>query len=75
MQPGVRSGIVTHPRPYVRVRDRADLFPQLDADWSIGHDIPALHEPPPDDAGAMTIETALHEWEQASGSLQMAAND
>jgi len=46
---------------------RLSLFPQFDADWSIGHGIPALHERPPDDAGAMTIETALHEWEQASG--------
>ena len=54
---------------------RLSLFPHFDADWSIGHDIPALHEPPPDDAGAMTIETALHEWEQASGSLQMATHD
>ena len=69
VQPGVRSGVFSHPRPYVRVRDSADLFPQLDADWSIGHDIPAFHEPPPDDAGAMTFETAFHEWEQASGSL------
>ena len=57
------------------LRTRLSLFPQLDADWSIGHDIPAFHEPPPDDAGAMTIETALHEWEQASGSLQMATHD
>ncbi len=57
------------------LRTRLSLFPQFDAHWSIGHDIPALHEPPPDDAGAMTIETALHEWEQASGSLQMAAHD
>ena len=69
VQPGLQSGIFSHPRPYVRVRDSADLFPQLDGDWSIGHDIPAFHEPPPDDARDMTTQSALCEWEQSSEAL------
>lgn len=69
VRPGMQSGVSSHPRPPVRERDSAALFPQIPADWSIGHCVWVFHEPSPVDACATSIQTALSEREHASESV------
>jgi len=69
VQPGLQSGVSSHPRPYVRVRDGAELFPHLDGEWPIGLDIPAFHEPTTDDTRHTTTQSAISEREQEPETL------
>ena len=69
MHPGLQSGLFSHPRPYVRVRDSAEQLPQRHGDWLMGNDIPAFDEPLMDNVRDMTTQSAFSNWLQASETL------